>query len=162
MVLFVLRKNASMTGTYTILIECTKTITIKFGKRGYSTVAKGYYLYTGSALGKGTVSLEGRVRRHLRSRKKPKWHVDYLTSKAGCKVKAAICLISTRRLECLVNRVIAEQLNTRAILPRLGATDCKCEAHLVKVRPTLRVRGIIDRLRRSYSRFGDRIVVMKF
>ena len=48
------------------------------GKLGTHPFETGYYLYFGSALN----SLEGRLRRHLRSDKKLHWHIDFLSAKA--------------------------------------------------------------------------------
>lgn len=114
----------------------------------------GYYLYTGSALGLGAVSLEGRLDRHNRSLKKKRWHIDYLTPRSGCKLKGAVYLISNKRFECKINEAIRKNMNTHVILQHLGASDCKCEAHLVRVAETLSKIKLLNRLKRTYSRFG--------
>lgn len=143
-----------MRGTYTIVLACERPMRVRFGKLGRAHVNVGYYLYTGSALGQGAVSLEGRLARHNRTVKKMRWHVDYLRSRRGCRFKGAVYLISNRRLECRVNRAIADSLNTQLSLPRLGASDCKCDAHLVSVAEDLSIVRLLNRLEQIYSRFG--------
>lgn len=127
---------------------------VRFGKLGRVNVKIGHYLYTGSALGLGAVSLEGRLKRHNRSFKKKRWHIDYLTARPGCKFKGAVYLISNKRFECKVNRAIGKSMNTQAILQHLGASDCNCDAHLVRVTETLSKIKLLNRLKQTYSRFG--------
>ncbi len=148
-----------MKGTYTIVLACKRSMRIRFGKLGYARPEKGHYLYTGSALGDGAVSLEGRLKRHARLSKSIRWHVDYLTSDSGCKVQAAIYLKSRRRLECSVNRWIFEKLSAFPVLPRLGASDCKCITHLLRADPSLSRPEILDWLNRIYSKFGEPFII---
>ena len=143
-----------MRGTYTIVLACERPMRVRFGKLGRVKVKIGYYLYTGSALGLGAVSLEGRLTRHNRSFKKKRWHIDYLTARRGCKFKGAVYLVSNKRFECKINRAIRKNMNTQAILQHLGASDCKCEAHLVRVIETLSKIKLLNRLKQTYSRFG--------
>lgn len=143
-----------MRGTYTIVLAWERPMRVRFGRLGRAMVNVGYYLYTGSALGQGSVSLEGRLARHKRVAKKKKWHVDYLTSRRGCRFMGAVYLISNRRRECRVNRAIVANLNTHVILPRLGASDCGCDAHLITVAEELSSDKLLNRLERVYSEFG--------
>ena len=59
-----------MKGTYTIVVRCNDAGYSTFGKLGRARLRKGHYLYTGSALGRGAVSLEGRLERHMRRQKR--------------------------------------------------------------------------------------------
>lgn len=127
---------------------------VRFGKLGYAKIEVGYYLYTGSALGRGAVSLEGRLTRHESSSKKMRWHVDYLTSRPGCGFKGAVYLISNRRLECRINRSIRDNLKVESSLPHIGASDCRCNGHLLRVTSRLGKAKLLDRLECVYSRFG--------
>lgn len=144
-----------MKGTYTIMIACDSSIRVKFGKLGYAEVGKGCYLYTGSALGRGAVSLEGRLKRHSSVSKRVRWHVDYLTCHPSAKVKAAVFLRSPRRLECLIGRAVSREMNASPILPHIGASDCKCRGHLVRADSSLNAATIVSRLRRIYLKFGQ-------
>jgi len=127
---------------------------VRFGKLGYATLPAGHYLYTGSALGQGAVSLEGRLLRHKRASKKTRWHVDYLTSSEGCGFVGAVYLGSHKRLECEINRAICQDLHGELILPNLGASDCNCEAHLVRIAGSLDNADVVGRIKRVYSKFG--------
>lgn len=143
-----------MRGTYTVILKCRRRMRVRFGKLGYATLAAGHYLYTGSGLGRGAVSLEGRLLRHKRASKKTRWHVDYLTSREGCVFVGAVYLGSNKRLECEINRAICHDLHVQLILPNLGASDCNCEAHLVRMADNLDNVDVADRIKRVYSRFG--------
>ena len=143
-----------MKGTYTIVIRCRQSVDLSFGNLGRAKIRPGLYVYSGSALGRGAVSLEGRIRRHLRRRKKIRWHVDYVTSSRRCMVKAAIYLESTRRLECDVSRMIGERLGAHPLLPHIGASDCSCSGHLMRV-TSLREKGLLDEIWAMYAGFGN-------
>ena len=151
-----------MKGTYTLLIICMKPFRTKIGNLGYTTIRKGHYLYTGSALGYGSVSLEGRLSRHLRHPKNVRWHVDYLTSSTRCRVKAIVCLISSKRLECTINQKIVKSLKTKPILARAGSSDCKCKGHLTKVGPLIGAGRIQPDLVTVYRSFGRAVCRMQF
>lgn len=149
-----------MRGTYTIVLDCKGPIEVRFGKRGHARLAKGYYLYTGSGLGRGAVSLEGRITRHGGRSKKIRWHVDYLTTRRECIPIAAVYAISRRRLECVINRLICDNLQATTILERLGASDCKCKGHLVKVGLRVNQADLLEQLSRLYSSFGPSSVIL--
>jgi Uri superfamily endonuclease len=144
-------------GTYTLLIYCKEPFGVRIGRLGYVRLVEGYYMYTGSALGVGAQSLEGRLARHLRTWKKRKWHVDYLTSDARCKVKAAVCLRSRRHLECSINQAVVRKLDAEPVLPRAGSSDCKCGGHLTRIGSSIRASEIMRLLRSTYSGFGTSV-----
>jgi sugar fermentation stimulation protein A len=150
----VLRLGRKMRGTYTIIVECRSDRHVRFGMLGRAKVRKGYYLYTGSALGLGATSLERRLERHGSRSKKRRWHIDYLTTNCDCKVKGAVYLISGRRLECKVARLISKELNLTPILPRIGASDCNCEGHLLGPELRLNYTTLLTRVTRIYSRIA--------
>ena len=150
-----------MRGTYTIVLGCKRPIQVRFGKLGYVEVKVGHYLYTGSALGDGALSLKGRLTRHSRSLKKKRWHVDYLTTRRAVRFKGAVYLVSNNRVECKINRAIRENMKTPTLLTHLGASDCKCEAHLVRVAETMSKLNLLNRLERIYSRFGKVVSVVE-
>lgn len=143
-----------MRGTYTIVISCNRPVNVRFGRLGRTKILRGLYVYSGSALGQGAMSLEGRIRRHSRARKKIRWHVDYMTSNQRCTVRAAIFIESTKRLECDVNNMLVEELNARPLLPHIGASDCKCKGHLMLVTST-REKVLLKQIRTIYSKFGN-------
>jgi Uri superfamily endonuclease len=143
-------------GTYTILMEFSRPLQVRFGGLGSAKVEKGCYVYTGSALGKGAVSLEGRLSRHFHRAKKIKWHVDYLTTRRGCAVSAAVYVKSRKRLECLVNRRLTEALGAKLVLRHLGASDCTCPAHFFQVGG---LRSALAGTVGVYAEFGEPCLV---
>ena len=67
-----------MKGCYCLIIILNTPSKIKIGKLGKIDFNEGYYVYVGSAMN----YLESRINRHLRSKKKLHWHIDYLLKKA--------------------------------------------------------------------------------
>ena len=151
-----------MKGTYTLLLVCKKPFRVKIGNLGNVNVGEGYYLYTGSALGSGALSLEGRLKRHSRRGKKVKWHVDYLTSDSRCRVMAAVCLRSRKRLECAINKVVVRRSNAKPLFSRAGSSDCKCDGHLTKMGSSIRAGKILPLVISVYRRFGKSVRCIQF
>jgi len=149
-------------GTYTLLLICMKPFRAKIGSLGYATIRKGYYLYTGSALGYGSVSLEGRLNRHLRGPKNVTWHVDYLTSDRRCRVRAIVYLRSSKRLECTINQETVRNLSAKPILSHAGSSDCKCNGHLTRVGSSIGAGEILSKVTSVYQRFGRVVRCMEF
>jgi sugar fermentation stimulation protein A len=143
-----------MKGTYTIVVRCNDAGYSTFGKLGRARLRKGHYLYTGSALGRGAVSLEGRLERHLRRKKRLRWHVDYLASRPDCDVTGALYVVSDSRLECKVNSAISKALDISPVLLKIGASDCKCNGHLLGPVHGLNERYLMRRLKLVYAQFG--------
>jgi Uri superfamily endonuclease len=143
-----------MKGTYTIIVRCKHASYSTFGKLGRARLQRGYYLYTGSALGRGAVSLERRIERHMRRQKRLRWHVDYLTSRPDCNVTGVVYVISDSRLECKVNSSLSKELNVSPVLLKIGATDCKCNGHLLGPVRRLNERYLMRLLESVYAQFG--------
>jgi Uri superfamily endonuclease len=80
----------------------------------------------GSAFGRG--GLQGRLKHHLAPAKKPHWHIDYLRQ-AGM-----VCVLCYTASETRYELQWADTLRLMpgadVPVPRFGASDCKCEAHL--------------------------------
>ncbi|MDP6139502.1 MAG: GIY-YIG nuclease family protein, partial [Candidatus Woesearchaeota archaeon] len=105
-------------GIYILIIYLNKPKKIKIGTLGNIFFKKGYYCYIGSALN----NLEKRVQRHLSSKKKIRWHIDYLLKHAkiiNVKVK-----ITNRKLECSVNKKVEK--NSKEVIKSFGSSDCNC------------------------------------
>jgi Uri superfamily endonuclease len=144
-------------GTYVLVLHCMRPFRLKMGRLGCANMTNGYYIYTGSALGTGAVSLEGRLRRHSQRKKKVNWHIDYLTSDTRCEVKAAVVVRSAKRLECIINRAVMRELDAHPLLARAGSSDCKCEGHLAKVGPSIRSRDILPMARAVCRKFAKSV-----
>jgi Uri superfamily endonuclease len=95
-----------MTGMYVILAELGLAKEIQVGKKQRFVFEKGFYAYVGSAL----AGLERRVARHLSTRKKLHWHIDYLLNSAT--VRTVICAETRQKEECLIARSLAQRLPT--------------------------------------------------
>lgn len=112
-----------MKGTYCLIIEVKKKSALKVGRLGQLEFKSGFYIYVGSALN----SLESRVNRHLSSKKKLHWHVDYLLNDTNSKIKEIIFSIGDEKIECFLASLISDN---SLHVARFGCSDCKCHSHL--------------------------------
>jgi Uri superfamily endonuclease len=114
-------------GTYGLLLRLDEAREIEVGRLGRFVFKAGYYLYVGSALGPG--GLAARLGRHLRGEKGPFWHIDYLRAVA---VVTAVCWLESPVRYEHEWATAAQQLPGATVpVPRFGASDCRCLAHLV-------------------------------
>jgi Uri superfamily endonuclease len=120
-------------GVYTLLLFVSKQVTLTIGKLGKQTFPRGYYIYTGSALGKGGTNLKHRITRHLRKTKRLFWHIDYLLANQNVSVKAVIAAEISKRMECTVNSYLKSVPGARVPVNGFGVSDCKkaCKSHLL-------------------------------
>jgi len=120
-------------GIYTLIIFLSREARLNIGKLGMQTFPKGYYTYTGSALGKGASSLKRRVSRHLRKGKRNLWHIDFLLANENATVTAVAAAETNKKLECHMNRHIKGEGEAKIPVKGFGASDCKekCESHLL-------------------------------
>ena len=121
-----------MKGSYVLLIELTEEQTITTGSLKAIYFPRGYYAYVGSAMG----GFKSRLNRHLKSNKKPHWHIDYLLQKAS--ISEIILCETNDRMECTIAQVLNGQFDS---IPGFGASDCKCRSHLFlatdKMKPSI-------------------------
>jgi Uri superfamily endonuclease len=108
-------------------------IHLKVGKLGRQWFPKGYYAYTGSAIGTGASSLRKRVARHLQKRKHKFWHIDYLLAHRDTTVTAIIAMQTDKKIECKLNSHLKNRLPAKISVLGFGASDCKenCRSHLL-------------------------------
>ena len=95
------------------------------GALGRQRLRAGRYLYIGSA----QRALAARLERHFRRRKKKRWHIDYLTAARGVRVDGVLVWERGRAAECKIAREVGRIWSTPIV--GFGASDCKCQAHLV-------------------------------
>jgi len=116
------RTEAQDRGSYLLLLRLDRTRTVRVGGLGDLTFRRGYYVYVGSAMN----GLSARIARHLRRRKKLRWHADYLRAHADEAI--ALPIRSSRRLECAMAGAL------EGIMPPgpsgFGSSDCRCATHL--------------------------------
>ena len=110
-------------GIYIAIFQLPRTRGITVGKLGRFVFARGLYFYVGTA----QRGLSARLDRHARKLKPLRWHIDYLAQYAH--MLGAIVVAGPRELECRLAGRLAGR-GCSAPVPRFGASDCKCNAHL--------------------------------
>lgn len=120
-------------GIYTLIMFLPKEAYLNVGKLGVCKFPRGYYAYTGSALGVGASGLRGRVSCHLRKEKKKFWHIDFLLAHENVTLTGVVAAQTSKKLECEMNRCIKENGEAEIPVPGFGASDCKqsCNSHLL-------------------------------
>lgn len=116
-------------GSYLIVGRLGKSLEIPTGALGRISYKKGFYIYVGSAM----KSLSSRLRRHLRTHKVKRWHIDYVMP--FLEDVRAIPIQSSEILECAIAQ---EMLSLSTCLPSgrggyikgFGSSDCSCRGHL--------------------------------
>jgi Uri superfamily endonuclease len=114
-------------GTYALVLKLSRPATIRVGRLGRFHFAMGWYVYVGSARGPG--GLAARVARHLCSSKPLHWHIDYLREYA--RPVEIWYAAGAQRWECAWGKVVSELAGGSIPVPRFGASDCRCSAHLI-------------------------------
>ena len=148
-------------GIYTLIIFLSREICVNVGKLGQQKFPKGYYTYTGSALGKGSSSLRRRISRHLQKEKRNFWHIDFLLANENATVKAVVAAETNEKLECNLNRYIKGKGGAKILVKRFGASDCRenCESHLLYFGE----ESIELKIATFYSkRFGSKPLIVNF
>ena len=106
-------------GAYLLIVELSES-SEKWG------LEPGIYAYVGSAWGPG--GLIARVKRHLlRAFKRPKWHIDHLTSVG----RPLIAFIYPQMTEDELYSIVSRRLSPA--VRGFGSTDTKHYTHLFKV-----------------------------
>lgn len=123
----------STSGIYTLLLLVSEEVSLTVGKLGKQNFPRGYYTYTGSALGKGATSLKHRIARHRRKQKPRFWHIDYLLADENVSVEAVIVAETNKKIECEVNSHIKGIEGAEVPVEGFGASDCRknCGSHLL-------------------------------
>lgn len=112
-----------MKGVYILIASLNEDVGLKIGALGVINFKKGFYAYTGSAMG----GIEQRVGRHLRKDKKLHWHIDYLLGKAEIK---KIFVKETNRKSGECGAAIRLEQSGGVPIDGFGSSDCKCKSHL--------------------------------
>jgi len=143
-------------GVYTLVILVKSTFPLRIGGLGEWLIKRGIYTYTGSALGRGSTDLAGRISRHLRMNKRRKWHIDYLLCSGKASIEAALILATEERMECNVNQHLIKSLNPKIPIPNFGSSDCHmgCKSHLLYFGSELPCDILVRKMCRSYLQMG--------
>lgn len=126
-----------MKGIYSLVVRLKKATRIKIGSLGKIAFPKGYYVYVGSAMN----NLQARIARHLKSKKKLRWHIDYLLASPNVEIEAIVTKQTRKRIECKLNRRIQEFGKP---VERFGCSDCKCKGHLTYFKELADVKKAFD------------------
>lgn len=147
------RGDLPVTGIYTLIISLSKDLDLNIGRIGLRDFPKGYYTYTGSAMGKGKAPLKKRILRHVRKEKRRHWHIDYLLASQSTHVIAVVAAQTNKRLECAVNQQLKETGKATTPVRGFGASDCKenCTSHLLFFPDTAKDSALIDTTSRCYG-----------
>ena len=116
-------------GVYLLLLFNDKNIKITIGSLGVIEFLHGYYIYIGSAFGKG--GLSSRLKRHINIKKKIFWHIDYLLDQKSCLLTNIIELITNDKIECKITNMLLNVNYKFNRVPKFGSSDCSCESHLL-------------------------------
>ncbi len=147
-------------GVYTLIIFLSKDISLNVGKLEVQSFPRGYYSYTGSALGVGATSLSHRILRHLRKEKRNFWHIDFLLAQEAASVMSVVAASTTRKMECDINSRIKEKCQAKIPVPRFGASDCNknCGSHLLYFGKKVTEKEIAT----FYAEMGCKPITIKF
>ena len=154
-------KISAEKGVYVLLIFVPFERSIDVGGLGVRRFQDGYYAYTGSALGRGALSLKGRIRRHLRREKRKRWHVDFLLADEDIMVVSVLIIPTEKSMECEVNKYLCDVMNAKVVVPNFGSSDCRqgCGSHLLYLGGYEKIpEGIISSLR---EKMGE-VIFLRF
>ncbi|MGD8602930.1 MAG: DUF123 domain-containing protein [Anaerolineales bacterium] len=131
-------------GDYALLIRVVSPLQIQAGRLGVVDIPASWALYIGSAHGPG--GLMARLARHARpaAQKRTHWHIDYLT--AAVPLQEVWWLEDDRRHECRWAGLTAE---IGQPIHSFGASDCKCNSHLISLGNLSLVQQVWDRMNRD-------------
>ncbi|MDY0019194.1 MAG: GIY-YIG nuclease family protein [Anaerolineae bacterium] len=115
----------SAPGTYALGLVTSEAQTLTIGALGPWHFPAGLYIYVGSAWGPG--GLAARIGRHLHGGNHLHWHIDYLRTASR---PVALWLAPGEHLECAWAALLLKDDAGQVVVPRFGASDCTCAAHL--------------------------------
>lgn len=113
-----------------LIIRVKQPISVQIKSLGEISFGSGLWVYVGSAMGRGSTSLENRLRRHFRKEKTIYWHIDYLLD-AYTEIIDAIWAESVDSVECDLAQSIAAHHDFIPGPKAFGSSDCRrgCIAH---------------------------------
>ncbi len=117
-------------GTYLLILHLDAPGHLDIGRLGAFDFPAGWYAYVGSAFQAG--GLRGRLKHHLAPVRRPHWHIDYLRQIAV--LEQIWYLASPTSFEHRWAELLMRQPGVDLPVPRFGASDCHCPAHLVHFR----------------------------
>jgi len=129
-----------------LIIDVPATFTTRIGAKGERTLEKGQYAYVGSAQG----GIRQRVIRHLRTKKRHHWHIDYVLDHAT--IEIIYYMGSEKSEECRLASLLQRHLSP---VPGIGASDCRCRSHLFRIPDGKRIDELL--VNEGYEQFTERL-----
>lgn len=148
-----------MKGVYTLIIRFVDPCRTRIRKHDSVVLRRGLYVYTGSALGRGSTSLEARILRHLRPKKKEFWHIDRILGCESARVISVVFTETISKAECKVNTALLEDPRFKVLFGGIGSSDCRCESHFLLSKQSL--PSLRRRVRAHYTKLGLAPQVMR-
>jgi Uri superfamily endonuclease len=124
-----------MRGIYCLIIDVKKDTMIAVGALGRVKFEKAVYAYIGSAQN----NLEKRIRRHLSSTKKIRWHIDYLLAHPHARIEHVFYKQAGKKAECAA-AVLLEK--SEKAIKGFGCSDCRCNSHLFMLRSLVNIKKL--------------------
>ncbi len=125
-----------MKGSYILVLELSED-----RKVHKWDLKRGLYVYVGSAMN----NMEKRIQRHLSSKKKFHWHIDYLLERAT--VKYIFMISSNKRIE----EEISKQFSKEFSGPKgFGSTDLDVETNLYYIDDFEKFKNLISEFMLKY------------
>mgnify|MGYP006293412577 CR=1 FL=1 len=114
-------------GIYVLCIRLREPVNLRAGALPERRYSSGIYWYVGSA----QRHLRSRLRRHLRTDKPLRWHVDHFLILPETRIEAVFVKPADKSQECATARNLSRHGDA---VPRFGASDCPCLSHLIHTR----------------------------
>jgi Uri superfamily endonuclease len=135
-------------GSYVLLFFSPHAFNVLAGRLGELSLQRGYYLYCGSAFGSG--GLRARTDHHRRISKRPHWHLDYL--RPHLELLEIWYSFDQERREHQWAAQLGALRGARLPFPGFGASDCRCQSHLVRLGYKPSFAGFRKRIRKAIPR----------
>lgn len=121
-----INQKLSRKGSYSLLIELNESVELNVGALGRTKFSSGFYVYNGSAFGRGGLK---RVERHKEKSNEVSgchWHIDYLLTSPKTEVVDVYTGEGSDH-ECGLSQ---EMKTSFDLVEGFGCTDCGCSSHL--------------------------------
>ena len=123
-------------GTYALILVSSQARCLRIGRLGSLALRPGWYVYVGSAFGRGGV--RARLAHHRKRAARPHWHVDHL--RLHTRLERVWYTHDPSRREHQWAQVMQQLPDAELPLHGFGSSDCACASHLVRFsgRPSFR------------------------
>ncbi len=109
--------------SYVLFMRVRKSFFCEVKRLGKVNFKRGYYIYVGSS---PLRTVNSRILRHMRRKKRLFWHIDFLTSSKLCKIREIYVF---RYRECSLAHALVRE-GFRVAREKFGSSDCNCPSHL--------------------------------